>query len=68
MLDRGVRARVHASTTFNAFWDIFCDGFSIHHFKDLHRTGSDAFPCSFALIVIDGYGDISFFEFLFHGR
>ena len=66
MLDRGVRARVHTSTAFNAFCDIFCDSFAVHHFKDLHGAGSHAFPRALALVVIDGDGDVSFFEFLFH--
>lgn len=68
MLNSGVRAGVHTSATFNAFFDIFYDSFSIHYFKNLYRAGSDTFPSSFALIVINSYDDVSFFKFLFHGR
>ena len=68
MLNRGIRTRIHTGTTFNTFFDIFCDSLPVYHFKDLYRAGSDAFPCSFAFIVINSYGYVSFFEFLFHGR
>jgi len=67
MLNRGVRARIDTSTTFNAFFDIFCDRLSVYHFKDLDRAGSDAFPGAFAFVIVNKYGYVSFFEFLFHG-
>jgi len=61
-----VRTCVDTCAAFDAFLDVFCGSFSVHELKDFNGARSHTFPCAFAFIIIHSYGDISFFEFLFH--
>lgn len=66
MFDCSIRAGVHTSAAFDAFFNVFRDCFSIDDLEDFNGASGHAFPCSFAFIIVNGNGDISFFEFFFH--
>jgi|WetSurMetagenome_2_1015567.scaffolds.fasta_scaffold01046_12 hypothetical protein len=59
---------IGASAAFNAFFDVFCNRFAVDQLKDLNGAGGDAFTSAFAFIVVDGDGDIPFFEFFLHNN
>ena len=66
MFNRGVRAGIDTSAAFDAFLDVFRYCFAVHQLKDLYWACGDTFPGTFAFIIVDIDGDISFFKFFLH--
>jgi hypothetical protein len=68
VLDCCIGTRIGTSAAFNTFPNVFCGGFPVDKFKDLNWARGYAFARAFTFIIVNGDGDITFFEFFLHSK